>query len=70
VRFRIQTEDGRNVEWEQVGPLPVCPVLDDSTSEHVLMLDEDEAQELCMELAYQIMRARHPVRGSGPHEFN
>lgn len=64
MRFRIQTEDGTSVQWEQDGPFVVSrPSYVAQSADAVLWLSDAEAQELCLELAYQIMRIRHPERG-------
>lgn len=64
MKFRIQSRDGRHVAWEQFGPLVVrerdARKDDVAVMDSVLWFSEDEAQEFCLELAYQIMRLRHP----------
>lgn len=64
MRFRIQTDDGRSLTWEQDGPAVFSRRGEADALVHPaeLFLSESEAQELCMELAYQTMRARHPER--------
>lgn len=63
MRYRIQTDDGRPLTWEQDGPVTVrADTEQPPVTDAELWLTETEATELCMELAYQLMRARHPER--------
>ena len=65
MRFRIQTEDGRTYAWEQDGPAvftPITPDAEQLVPQAELFLTDAEATELCLELSYQIMKARHPER--------
>lgn len=74
MKFRIQTDDGRTVEWQQDGPLAFKPrqpgVLADRLARRTedlvpdaeVIFTDAEATELCLELSYQIVRLRHPER--------
>lgn len=64
MRYRIQADDGRRVEWEQDGPAVFRPVGEAEQLVHpaLMILTEAEATELWLEFSYQIMKLRHPER--------
>jgi hypothetical protein len=73
MKFRIRSEDGQTVEWDQDGPLASQAVgalakTGARSSPHIpldnvtVFLSDTDAQELWLELAYQLMRVRHPER--------